>query len=278
MGRYRIEEYVRWEDIDAAGIINYQAYLRFFGLAEAELLRSAGLNFRFLFESLGIWLPRAHVECDFHEPVRFDELLVVEAYFPRIGRTSLHLHFEVRRRERPEALRRDGPVRPRLRPPGQLRAGARPRRDPHPPRPLRRASRPGPAVNAGASSGVRAVLFDIEGTLCVAGRPVPGAAEAVAALVGPRRPDAVRHEHDEPSRAASSLSELLAMGIPCGPEPALHRGAGGRARISRPAASGARICSCGRPCSRTSRTSSADDGPPRPSSSEISARRRRSRG
>src|SRR5207253_441348 len=40
--RYSIEEYVRWEDIDAAGIINYQAYLRFFALAEAELLRSAG--------------------------------------------------------------------------------------------------------------------------------------------------------------------------------------------------------------------------------------------
>src|SRR5438094_409869 len=38
MSRYRIQEYVRWEDIDAAGIINYQAYLRFFALAEAELL------------------------------------------------------------------------------------------------------------------------------------------------------------------------------------------------------------------------------------------------
>ena len=44
MTRYSIEEYVRWEDIDAAGIINYQAYLRFFALAEAELLRSAGLE------------------------------------------------------------------------------------------------------------------------------------------------------------------------------------------------------------------------------------------
>ncbi len=101
MARYRIEEYVRWEDIDAAGIINYQAYLRFFGLAEAELLRSAGLNYRFLFESLGIWLPRAHVECDFYLPVKLDELLAVEAYFSRIGRTSVHLDFEVRRKTDP---------------------------------------------------------------------------------------------------------------------------------------------------------------------------------
>jgi len=101
MARYSIEEYVRWEDIDAAGIINYQAYLRFFALAEAELLRSAGLNYRFLFESLGIWLPRVRVECNFFRPVKLDELLVVEAYFSRIGRTSIHLDFEVRRKTDP---------------------------------------------------------------------------------------------------------------------------------------------------------------------------------
>ena len=99
MARYRIEEYVRWEDIDAAGIINYQAYLRFFALAEAELLRSAGLTYKYLFESLGIWLPRVRVECDFHAPVKLDELLAVEAFFSRVGRTSVHLDFEVRRRD-----------------------------------------------------------------------------------------------------------------------------------------------------------------------------------
>ncbi|HEY6051194.1 MAG TPA: thioesterase family protein [Thermoanaerobaculia bacterium] len=91
-----MEEYVRWEDIDAAGIINYQAYLRFFALAEAELLRSAGLGYKYLVESLGIWLPRVHVECDFFVPVKLDELLVVEAFFSRIGATSVSLDFEVR--------------------------------------------------------------------------------------------------------------------------------------------------------------------------------------
>ena len=104
MARYTIEEYVRWEDIDAAGIINYQAYLRFFGLAEAELLRSAGLNYRFLIETLGIWLPRVRVECNFFLPVKLDELLAVEAYFSRIGRTSVHLDFEVRRKSDPSRV------------------------------------------------------------------------------------------------------------------------------------------------------------------------------
>ena len=99
--RFAVSEYVRWEDIDAAGIINYQAYLRFFGLAEAELFRSCGLSYKTLFDELGLWLPRVHVECDFHVPVTLDELLVVEAWFGRIGRSSIHLNFEVTRKDHP---------------------------------------------------------------------------------------------------------------------------------------------------------------------------------
>ena len=99
--RFAVSEYVRWEDIDAAGIINYQAYLRFFGLAETELLRSCGLSYKTLSEDLGLWLPRVRVECDFHHPVTLDELLVVEAYFGKIGTSSIHLHFEVTRKDAP---------------------------------------------------------------------------------------------------------------------------------------------------------------------------------
>jgi YbgC/YbaW family acyl-CoA thioester hydrolase len=102
--RFHVSEYVRWEDIDAAGIINYQAYLRFFGLAEVELFRSCGLPYGVLFQDLGLWLPRVHVECDFLKPVTLDELLVVAAYFGRIGESSIHLNFEVSRKERPDEI------------------------------------------------------------------------------------------------------------------------------------------------------------------------------
>jgi YbgC/YbaW family acyl-CoA thioester hydrolase len=102
--KFSVQEYVRWEDIDAAGIINYQAYLRFFGLAEVELFRSCGLSYKTLFDELGIWLPRVHVECDFRIPVTLDELLVVDAYFGKIGASSIHLHFEAWRKEQPGQL------------------------------------------------------------------------------------------------------------------------------------------------------------------------------
>ena len=102
--RFSVREYVRWEDIDAAGIINYQAYLRFFGLAEVELFRSCGLSYKTLFDEIGIWLPRVHVECDFFHPVKLDELLIVEAFFGKIGKSSIHLHFVVRRHEEPDVV------------------------------------------------------------------------------------------------------------------------------------------------------------------------------
>jgi YbgC/YbaW family acyl-CoA thioester hydrolase len=101
--RFTVSEYVRWEDIDAAGIINYQAYLRFFALAEAELLRSCGLSYKAL-EDLGLWLPRVHVECDFFHPVTLDELLVVSAWFGKIGTSSIHLDFEVARETQPDVV------------------------------------------------------------------------------------------------------------------------------------------------------------------------------
>jgi len=99
MARYSISEYVRWEDIDAAGIINYQAYLRFFGLAEVELFRHCNLSYKVLFDELGIWLPRVHVECDFHQPVRLDDLLAVDAWFGHLGNSSIHLNFAARQGE-----------------------------------------------------------------------------------------------------------------------------------------------------------------------------------
>ena len=45
-----ISEYVRWGDIDLAGIICYGAYIRFFELAETEIFRAAGLPFKEMFD------------------------------------------------------------------------------------------------------------------------------------------------------------------------------------------------------------------------------------
>jgi YbgC/YbaW family acyl-CoA thioester hydrolase len=98
MRKFSIEERVRWGDVDAAGIIFYGSYIRFFEIAETELFRAAGLPYGRMFDELNIWLPRVHLECDFHRAAKMDDLLEVSVYAGRIGRTSLRLNFEVRRK------------------------------------------------------------------------------------------------------------------------------------------------------------------------------------
>jgi YbgC/YbaW family acyl-CoA thioester hydrolase len=95
--KFRIEERVRWADVDAARIIFYGAYIRFFEIAETELFRAIGLPYGRAFDELDVWLPRAHLECDFRQPAQLDDLLEVAVYVGHIGTKSLRLNFEVRR-------------------------------------------------------------------------------------------------------------------------------------------------------------------------------------
>ena len=102
--KFTIEERVRWGDVDAARIIFYGAYIRFFEFAETELFRSIGLPYGVMFDELNIWLPRVHLECDFHRAARLDDLLEVSVYVGKFGGRSLRLNFEVRRKGETELI------------------------------------------------------------------------------------------------------------------------------------------------------------------------------
>ena len=90
-----VDEYVRWSDVDYAGIIFYGAYVRFFEIAETEMFRAAGVPYSEVFDRFGIWLPRVHLSCDFKYPARLDDCLRVAAYFTRFGTSSLGINFDV---------------------------------------------------------------------------------------------------------------------------------------------------------------------------------------
>lgn len=102
--KYSIEERVRWGDVDAARIIFYGAYIRFFEFAETELFRAVGLPYGVMFDELDVWLPRAHLECDFRRAAQLDDLLEVSVYVGHTGRKSLRLNFEVRRKGEAELV------------------------------------------------------------------------------------------------------------------------------------------------------------------------------
>jgi len=95
--KFTIEERVRWGDVDAARIIFYGSYIRFFEIAETELFRAVGMPYGKVFDELDIWLPRVHLECDFRRVAQLDDLLEVSVYVGSVGKTSLRLDFEVRK-------------------------------------------------------------------------------------------------------------------------------------------------------------------------------------
>ena len=102
--KFTIEERVRWGDVDAARIIFYGAYIRFFEYAETELFREVGLQYGVMFDELKIWLPRVHLECDFKRAARLDDLLKVSVFVGRFGTKSMRLNFEVRREGEEELI------------------------------------------------------------------------------------------------------------------------------------------------------------------------------
>ena len=97
---YIVHEYVRWSDVDFAGIIFYGSYVRFFEIAETELFRACGLAYAQVFDRYDVFLPRKAVHSEFYEPARLDDRLRVAAYVGHVGTSSLRLNFDVFRGER----------------------------------------------------------------------------------------------------------------------------------------------------------------------------------
>lgn len=90
-----VHEYVRWGDVDIVGIIRYDAYLRFFELAESELLRAVGLLYHDMVARHSITLPRKVMHAEFITPARLDERLEIRTYVSAVGHTSLTLNFDM---------------------------------------------------------------------------------------------------------------------------------------------------------------------------------------
>ncbi len=89
-----IREYVRWGDVDYAGIIRYDAYTRFMELGESEMFRALGVSHRDFVDRFDFQIPRRAMHIDFESAPTLDELLEVHTFVSRVGTTSLTLHFD----------------------------------------------------------------------------------------------------------------------------------------------------------------------------------------
>ncbi|MBA2685915.1 MAG: acyl-CoA thioesterase [Gemmatimonadaceae bacterium] len=88
-------DYIRWEDIDLAGIARYSAYTRFLDIAETDLYRSLGTPLSKLHAQYKLWLPRKVMHIEYFSPAKLDDQVVIVAYFSNIGRTSVTMNVDL---------------------------------------------------------------------------------------------------------------------------------------------------------------------------------------
>ncbi len=90
---FTIHERVRWIDCDAAQIIYYGAYIRFFEIAETEMYRSVGLPYAKAFGTLGCFPIRAAYHCEYKQPPTLDDEMEISVWVSHWGTTSFTVSF-----------------------------------------------------------------------------------------------------------------------------------------------------------------------------------------
>jgi acyl-CoA thioester hydrolase len=88
---------VYWEDTDAAGIVFYANYLKFFERARSEWLRSLAFEQEALRVSAGIGFVVIDTSVHYREPARLDDVLEVTVQPVHVGLASLTVAQQARR-------------------------------------------------------------------------------------------------------------------------------------------------------------------------------------
>jgi acyl-CoA thioester hydrolase len=96
--RFRAQMRIYWEDTDAAGIVFYANYLKFFERARTEWLRSLGFEQEALRRD-GIAFVVSESALRYRRPARLDDLIEVSVAVIHLGQASLQIALEARRAE-----------------------------------------------------------------------------------------------------------------------------------------------------------------------------------
>lgn len=94
---------VSWTDTDAAQVVHFSNYFRFFEKAEEEFYRSLGFSFTD-FRNEGLWFPRVEAFCEYKKPAKFNDLLEVELTIEELKEKSVRYGFRVLNKESTDLL------------------------------------------------------------------------------------------------------------------------------------------------------------------------------
>ncbi len=97
MSRNTTQYYVQWGDTDAAGIVFYPNYFRWFDHAALEFLRSLGWPLEALKAQFQAVAPIIEAGCRFQQPLRYHDLLTIETMVTEVRTRSFRLEHHLSR-------------------------------------------------------------------------------------------------------------------------------------------------------------------------------------
>jgi acyl-CoA thioester hydrolase len=96
---FKISFRVTWVDTDAAQVVHFSNYLRFFERAEEEFYRHLGFSFTDHKLVPGLWFPRVEAFCQYKNPARFNDQIEVELSIEELKEKSVKYGFKIVNKE-----------------------------------------------------------------------------------------------------------------------------------------------------------------------------------
>lgn len=100
-----VELRVRYSETDQMGVVHHAAYFPWLELGRMEILRKRGKSYREI-EEEGVFFPIVIANCEYFEPARFDDIILVRTWIQEIAGVKIRFENEVYRKKDRKLLAR----------------------------------------------------------------------------------------------------------------------------------------------------------------------------
>ncbi len=89
---------VRYAETDCMGVVHHATYPIWFEVARTDYIKAVGMSYSDM-EKNGVMLPVTGITCKYHQPAKYDDLLVIEARISRLTPARIEFSYAVKRKD-----------------------------------------------------------------------------------------------------------------------------------------------------------------------------------
>jgi len=89
---------VYYSDTDHGHVVYYANYLKWFEIGRTEILRQTGFDYSD-FEKQGLIAPVVEVHCNYKQPARYNDIIIIKTTIDNIGNSSIKFNYDIIRKK-----------------------------------------------------------------------------------------------------------------------------------------------------------------------------------